>query len=223
MSTIERVRTRAVELGVYLPLGAYTRVRDELADLRSIDLKKTIDGFVERGHERLAPVERRVRRRTEAAKENAAQSARDAEQAVTRTTAKAKAAGRKSAARGKAAAASQAPKVTAAALRPSDLPIDDYASLTVEDVIPNLAGLTQTELTQVRAFEKANQNRSTILDAIDAKMVRLPVPDYDALTAEEIIDRIESLGDEQLKKLRKYEESTRDRITVLQKIDAKLS
>lgn len=223
MNTIEKVTTRAVELGVYLPLGAYAKVRDELTELRGVDVRQVIDDFVDRGHERLAPVEQRLRRRTTETKRTVTQKTREAQKTAARTTAKARQTGGKTAARGKATAASQAPKTTSAGLRPSDVPIGGYSSLNVDEIVPRLGGLTQTDLTKVRAFEKANQNRSTILDAIDAKMLKLPIPDYDALTVEETADRLNSLDAAQLKTLRDYEESTRNRSTVLDKIDARLS
>ncbi|HVL64880.1 MAG TPA: hypothetical protein VM573_06885 [Actinomycetota bacterium] len=201
MNPIEKARSRAVEIGVYLPLGAYAKAREGLADLDRTAVMRLFGDLIERGQERLAPVERRLRRRGEEAG---------------RAT-------KKAAARGRAATSSRAPKVAATVLRPSQLPIDGYDDRTVDEILPELAGLTQSDLAKVYAYEKANAKRSTVLDAIDGKMSPLPIADYDALTADEINKRLASLDESDLKKLRSYEEDTRGRVTVLEKIDSLLA
>ncbi len=70
--TVERVRTRAMELGVYLPLGAYATVRDQITDLNGPRARKLYTDLVDRGQDRLQPVERAVRRRSPGVEEGAA-------------------------------------------------------------------------------------------------------------------------------------------------------
>ena len=60
---LDDVRTRALELGVYLPLGAYARVRDEISDLDRPRLQSLFKDLIVRGQGRLEPIERTVRRR----------------------------------------------------------------------------------------------------------------------------------------------------------------
>jgi hypothetical protein len=75
----------------------------------------------------------------------------------------------------------------------------------------------------VYKFEKAHENRSTILEAIESRFVDLPIPTYDDLTVEEIGDRLAALSQDQLKTLRRYENDTKARVTVIEKIDSELS
>ncbi|PVZ09087.1 hypothetical protein [Actinomycetospora cinnamomea] len=49
-----------------------------------------------------------------------------------------------------------------------DLPIADYDSLRVEDVVAKLDGMSATDLGKVDAYERRTKNRKTILDRIAA-------------------------------------------------------
>ena len=209
----ERLRARAVELGVYLPLGAYARVREQLTDLNAARLRKLVDGFVDRGQERLEPLEGLVRRRRNDVAREVGKRAGDA-----KTTA------RKAAGRAAAAADAVAPKLPRVAVpkRPSDLPISGYASLTVNEITSRLRGLTQMDLARVYKFERANEGRTSLLDTIESRFVELPIPTYDGLTAEEISDRLDKLDPAELRTIRQYEASTKKRVTILEKIDSLL-
>ncbi len=85
-----------------------------------------------------------------------------------------------------------------------------------------LKGFTQTELAKVYKFEQANEGRATILDAIDSKLIVLPITTYDALTVDEINSRLERLSQDELKTIRRYENDTKARAGVLDKIDSLL-
>jgi hypothetical protein len=65
--TIDKVKDRALELGVYLPLGAYAKVRDEIAGLDAPQVRKVYTNLIDRGQQRVATMERIVRRRSRAA------------------------------------------------------------------------------------------------------------------------------------------------------------
>lgn len=207
------VRSRAVELGVYLPLGAYSRVRDGLTDLNRQRLNKLFGDLIDRGQDRLEPLERVVRRRSDDAQKTAKKAAEGAEKAV-----------RKTSKRATAASTSVAPKLPriAAPKTASELPISGYNSLTAADIVSRLQGLTQTELAKVYKFEKANENRSTILEAIDSKLVDLPINTYDALTVDEINSRLDGLAKPDLRAIRRYEAGTKARSTILEKVDSLL-
>jgi hypothetical protein len=212
-SRAERIRSRAVELGVYLPLGAYARVRDELTDLNRARLRKLLEGFVDRGQERMEPIEGLVRRRRgEVTRE------------VARRTDDVKTTARKAAGRATAAADSVAPKLPRVAVpkKASELPIAGYASLTVSEITARLRGLTQTDLARVYKYERANDARTSLLDAVESRFVDLPIPTYDALTAEEIVERLDKLEGAELKTIRRYESDTKDRSTVIDRIDSLL-
>lgn len=51
---------------------------------------------------------------------------------------------------------------------------------------------------------------------------RPPIPDYDELTVEEVIDKLEDLSTEEIEKVRAYEKRHKDRETLLARIDRKL-
>ena len=212
---IDDVRSRAVELGVYLPLGAYSRVRDEIADvtISRTRIRKLFEDLIDRGQDRLQPLERVVRRRSSDAQDTAKKAAGEA-QKVARKTSK----------RATAASANVAPKLprVAAPKSASELPIQGYQSLTAADIVARLHGLTQTDLARVYKFEQAHEGRSTILEAIDSRLIDLPISTYDALTVDEIISRIESLSKPELRTLRRYEADTKGRSTLLEKIDSLL-
>ena len=211
LQNLGTIKNKALELGVYLPLGAYSKVRDELSDLSGPRVRKTFNGLIERGQDRMEPVERIVRRRTRQAERKAGEVRRD----VTKTA-------RKTTKRAGAAASTVAPKLprVAAPKKASELPIKGYAALTTGEIISELPGLTQTELAKVYKFEKAHENRSTVLDAIEPKFIELPIPTYDALTVEEISGRLDKLETSELKTVRRYEADTKNRGTIIEKIDS---
>lgn len=209
--TVERVRSRAMELGVYLPLGAFATVRDQITDLDARRVRKAYSDLVDRGQDRLQPVERVVRRRTQEVEDRAQEVAGDA-----RKTA------RKTSARAGAAADAVAPKLprVAAPKKASELPIKGYEDLTAAEIVAATKGLTQTELARVYKFERANENRRTVLDGVESRFVELPIPTYDALNVGEIVERLDGLSPEELKVVRRYEADTKARSTVLDKVDA---
>ena len=49
----------------------------------------------------------------------------------------------------------------------SDLAISNYDSLSANDVLEKLPELSQVDLAKVDAYERKNQDRSTILSRID--------------------------------------------------------
>ncbi len=203
---LEDVRGRAVEMGVYLPLGAYSRIRDEISELSRARLHSLFRELIHRGQERLGPLQRDARRRGSRAQETARKPVR-------RTTRRAGSSGPAS------AVAPKLPRV-AAPKRASELPISGYSSLTAADIVVRLQGLTQTDLARVYKYEQGHEGRSTILEAIDSKLIALPIPSYDALTAEELESRLEGLSQSDLKILRRYENDTKARSTILERIDS---
>jgi len=211
LESLGTIRDRALEFGVYLPLGAYSKVRDELSELNSRRIRKAFDGLIERGEDRMEPVERLVRRRTRQAEDKI----EDVQREVAKTA-------RKTTKRATAAADAVAPKLprVAAPKKASDLAIKSYASLTASEIVSELPGLTQTELARVYKWERSHENRRTILDAIESKFVELPIPTYDALTVEEINDRLDKLEVNELKAIRRYEADSKGRVTILDKIDS---
>jgi hypothetical protein len=210
---MDTARERAVEIGVYLPLGALAKLRDEIGDIDRPKLRRTYRKLVQSGQARVQPLERRLKRDTGKLTRKARSTERTARTQTRHTVTKAT-----------AATTSVAPKLprVAAPKTASELPIQGYNSLTASEVIAETRGLTQTELAKVYKFEKANQNRSSVLEALDSRFVELPIPTYDALTVDEITSRLGGLSESEIKAIRRYEEGSKARQTVLDKVDALL-
>src|SRR5688500_2772832 len=208
-----KITDRALELGLYLPLGAYSRAREGLSDLTSARVRRLVDELVDRGEERTQGLTKVVRRR-----------ASKVENAAEKTTVKVQRQAKKTVKKASAATAPATPKLprVAAPKTASELPIASYNSLTASEILTELKGLTQTQLAKVYKFEKANEGRATILEAIDSRLTPLPIATYDALTVEEINGRLENLNESQLKTLRRYEAETKNRATILDKIETLL-
>ena len=214
MSTI---RDKALEFGLYLPLGALDRLRSGVGEVDAAAVRRLYGDLVERGHERLDPLERAVRRRSD---EVARQTRRGADEVATT----AGGAARRTRGRARAASGVVAPRMprVAAPRSAKELPIANYDGLTAEEIRVQIGSLTQTDLARVYKYERAHGNRSAVLDAIDSKLVTLPIPTYDALTVNEIAHRLDGLSERELRAVRDYESGTKNRSAVLEAIDARL-
>jgi len=51
----------------------------------------------------------------------------------------------------------------------SEVPIEGYDELNVEEIVARLEGLSDEELGRVREYERRNKNRTTLLEQIDSK------------------------------------------------------
>lgn len=251
--TVEDVKDRALEVGVYLPLGVYSKARDGVAEFDTSKVKRFYGTLVERGQERLGPVESAARRRrrqvseeatrrTQGIEREARRRRRQVEETVGRTSDEVRRTARratgsaqdrlddtrqkarKGGSRAHASMDVIAPKMPRVATpkKAGELPIDNYEDLTAGEIVSAAKGLTQTELAKVYKFERANQDRATVLEGIETKFVNLPIPSYDALSADEIIGRLEGLSDSELKTIRRYEAGTKARTTILEKVDSQL-
>ncbi len=65
----------------------------------------------------------------------------------------------------------------------------------------------------------SNGSLSAVPDREDDASENLPIPDYDALAASQVVDRLSGLGEHELRAVREYESSHRGRKTVLGRID----
>lgn len=115
-----------------------------------------------------------------------------------------------------------APVAGTASVAATDLPLAGYDSLVADEIIARLDGLTVTELATLSAYEKSNDNRSTIVQAIDSRITILPLPTYDSLEVPAILSQIETLSPQELLTIRNYEISTKNRLPVVERIDSLL-
>lgn len=215
--TMQRVGERAIEAGLFLPLGVYDRISGAVTDVDTRTLRNLVEDFVGRGQAVMAPVEARVRTRGRQIRTGG----RQAREAVLASTARTS----RSATNRAKSAGEQATMATPRVSIParSDLAIRRYDQLTVDELAARLDGLTNTELAKIYKYEAVHEKRSTVLNAIESKMADLPIATYDALTVSQVRSRIKRMGKVNLEKIRSYEAGTKKRKTVLKAIDGKLS
>ena len=113
--------------------------------------------------------------------------------------------------------------VKGAAASASDLAIANYHSLSADEIQDKLSELSQIDLARVNAYERKNQNRSTITSRIDSLQGDEPWPGYDELGVDEV-RAVLSEGDEtRVKAVRTYERKHKNRAGVLQATESELS
>ena len=72
---------------------------------------------------------------------------------------------------------------------------------------------------KVAAYERKNQNRSTVLSRVDSLQGDEPWPGYDELTADEVRAMIAEGDDDRAKRVRAYERAHKNRAGVLKATD----
>ena len=130
-----------------------------------------------------------------------------------------------------------------------DFPIDRYDELRVTEILPLLTNLDAEDLKMVREEEAAGKARASILARIDGLLgrsaasarstaakrpagpakkapskaaVNLPIDDYDNLNVAQIVARLMSLSQAELRQVRTYEKRHKNRAGVLTRIDGAL-
>ena len=105
----------------------------------------------------------------------------------------------------------------------SDLAIANYDSLSADEIQEKLSELSQIDLAKVNAYERKNQNRSTVTSRIDSLQANEPWPGYDELGVDEV-RAVLSEGDEtRVKAVRSYERKHKNRTGVLQATERELA
>jgi ferritin-like metal-binding protein YciE len=96
-----------------------------------------------------------------------------------------------------------------------DLAIARYDSLTAEEITTRLSELSQIDLAKVDAYERKNQNRTTVLSRITSLRGNEPWPGYDELTAAEVQAVLSEGDDDRTRDVRGYERVHKNRAGVL--------
>ena len=126
----------------------------------------------------------------------------------------------------------------AAAVSPNE-PLPGYEKLGAEAVIDRLPELEEPALLAVRAYEQERGRRITVLRAVERALLARqaargaldepptrttidPLPRYEELRADEVIERIAGLSDAELLHVKVYEQEHQNRVTVLRAIDERL-
>ena len=105
----------------------------------------------------------------------------------------------------------------------SDLAIANYDSLGADEIQDKLSELSQIDLAKVNAYERKNQNRSTITSRIDSLQADEPWPGYDELAVDEVRAVLSEGDDTRVKAVRSYERKHKNRAGVLQATERELS
>jgi ferritin-like metal-binding protein YciE/uncharacterized protein (DUF433 family) len=104
-----------------------------------------------------------------------------------------------------------------------DLAIARYDTLTTEEITAKLPELSQIDLAKIEAYERKNQNRTTILSRVTSLRRDEPWAGYDELTADDVIAALSEGDDDRAKDVRSYERAHKDRAGVLKAAERELT
>lgn len=96
-----------------------------------------------------------------------------------------------------------------------ELPISGYDQLGDKEISDQLSELSQVELTTVETYERAHADRPVVLAKLRYMRGNEPLPDYDALTTEQIADALAGAEAETVRAVRDYERKFQHRQSVL--------
>lgn len=103
-----------------------------------------------------------------------------------------------------------------------DLPIKDYDDQTAESIASQLKGLSQRELRTIEAYERKNQNRTTITDKIAKLTGDEPWSGYDEQGVDAITTVLGDADAETAKKVKGYEAAHKARVSVIEAADKRI-
>jgi ferritin-like metal-binding protein YciE len=104
-----------------------------------------------------------------------------------------------------------------------DLAIARYDSLNADEITSRLPSLSQIELAKVNAYERKNENRTTVLERISSLQGEEPWPGYDELTVSEIVAVLGEGDESRITKVRAYERARKNRAGVLEAAERETS
>jgi ferritin-like metal-binding protein YciE len=104
-----------------------------------------------------------------------------------------------------------------------DLAIARYDTLTAEEITGKLPELSQIDLAKTEAYERKNQNRTTILSRVTSLRGNEPWPGYDELTAAEVIAGLSEGDDDRANDVRSYERAHKNRAGVMKAAERELT
>src|SRR3954471_16190450 len=107
--------------------------------------------------------------------------------------------------------------------RKAEAPLTDYDKLTASQAVAKLTDLTQDQLGQVIAYERANRKRTTVIDKAQSLQENEPFPGYDDLTARDVAQRVRDADEATARRVREYEGRHQRRVEVLESSQRQLS
>lgn len=87
----------------------------------------------------------------------------------------------------------------------AELPFPGYDKLDDKELGVRLPDLSQVEMAAVEAYERSHENRPQVLDKLRFMQRPEPLPGYDALSPEQIIEALADADAETVKAVRDYE------------------
>ena len=94
------------------------------------------------------------------------------------------------------------------------LPITNYDNLDAKQLRAHLSPLSQVDLAAIESYELSHKARSVVLNRLHWLRGSEPVPGYDALGTEEIVQGLAEADTETVKAVRDYERRHQDRHAV---------
>jgi ferritin-like metal-binding protein YciE len=104
-----------------------------------------------------------------------------------------------------------------------DVAIARYDTLSADEITSRLSGLSQIDLAKIDAYERKNQNRTTVLSRVASLRGDEPWPGYDELTAAEVQAELSEADEERVEKVRSYERAHKNRAGVLKATERELT
>jgi len=89
--------------------------------------------------------------------------------------------------------------------------------------VSKLTDLTQAQLTQVVAYERAHRKRGTVIERAQSLQEDQPFAGYDDQTAREIAQRVRDADEATARRVREYEGRHQRRVEVLESAQRQLS
>ena len=148
----------------------------------------------------------------------AADAVRSAGEAVKETARRTEASAKRSARRARKVpgVAQLEGEIKGALASEDDLPIAGYGKLSATEIVERLTGLSQIDLAKIDAYERKNDDRTTVISRIASLRTSEPWPGYDELNVSEIRAILGEREDDDLaKSVRSYERSHKHRAGIL--------
>ena len=103
-------------------------------------------------------------------------------------------------------------------------PLPAYRTLSAAQIMDQVATVDVDQVLKVREYEAAHANRVTVIRAADRRLAdEIGMTDYVGLTVRQVVEGLPELSDENVAKVRRFEEQHENRLGVLRAIDRLLA
>jgi ferritin-like metal-binding protein YciE len=224
--------TEALEIATYTAIERLAgcvgdRATQALADSIRADEQKMLERIVReipKLTEAVVRAEIRGDASYEVSKTGAADAARSASKSVKETARDARSSAKRTArkARKVPGVARAEGQLKGALASEGDLAISGYGKLTAAQIVEKLAPLSQLDLAKIDAYERKNENRTTILSRITALRGDEPWAGYDDLSVDEVRAVLDEGDEDRTRRVRAYERSHKNRSGVIDAAEREL-